>query len=68
MALVAYVEQNGLVGHQWGREAFGSIKAQWPSAGEFQDRKAGVRELVSRERGEWGRDFLEGKPGKGITF
>ena len=39
-----------------------------PSIGKYQDREAGVGRLVSRGRGEWDRVFLEGKPGKRITF
>jgi hypothetical protein len=31
-----------------------------------QEERAGV--LTSRGRGEGGREFSEGKPGKGITF
>ena len=35
---------------------------------ECQDREAGVGGLVSRGEWVWDRGFLEGKPGKGITF
>jgi hypothetical protein len=46
----------------------GPVKARCPSVGERQDREAGVGGLGRRgtEDGIWG--FLEGKPGKGITF
>ena len=43
------------------------MKALWPTVGEGQGQEAGMGRLVSRRRGrEMG--FLEGKPGKGITF
>jgi hypothetical protein len=53
-----------------GGEALGSVKALCPSVGECQGQAAGVVGLVSRGRGEGieDREFLERKPGKGITF
>jgi hypothetical protein len=39
-----------------------------PSIGECQGQEAGEGGLVSRGRGIGDRDFLEGKPGKRITF
>jgi hypothetical protein len=50
-----------------GEEALGPGKARCPSVGKCKDREAGVGGLVSREEG-WDREFLERKPGKGITF
>jgi hypothetical protein len=49
-------------------EALGPMKAQCPSVGKCQDRKAGVGGLLSRGRGHRIGGFLEGKQGKGITF
>jgi hypothetical protein len=46
-------------------EALGPVKAQCPSTGECQDRKAGVGEQME---GRWDRGFSEGKRGKGIIF
>jgi hypothetical protein len=52
-----------------GGEALGPEKTQCPSAGECHDKEAGVGGLVSRGREDgWDRAFLEGNPGKGITF
>ena len=55
---------------QMGGEALCPMKALCPSVGECQDQEAGVGGLVSRGSGEGigRRCFLEGKPGKGITF
>jgi hypothetical protein len=50
-----------------GVEVLGPVKAPCPTVGECQDREVGVGVLVSRG-GVWDRGFLEGKPGKGITF
>jgi hypothetical protein len=66
MAPAAYVGEDDLVGHQ--REALGPVKALCPSEGEYQSQEAGVSGLLSRGRGGGDRGFLEGKPGKGITF
>jgi hypothetical protein len=41
-------------------EALGLMKARCPSVGEFKDRKAGVDELVSREKGDVMERGLEG--------
>jgi hypothetical protein len=51
-----------------GEEALGPVKAQCPSVGECQDQEVEVGGLVSRGSGEGIGGFLEGKPGKGITF
>ena len=51
-----------------GREVLSPVKALYPSVGECQDQEVGVGGLVSRGRGIGDRDFLEGKPGKSITF
>ena len=53
-----------------GGEALCPVKALCPSVGECQDQEAGVGGLLSRERREGigGGCFLEGKPGKEITF
>jgi hypothetical protein len=53
-----------------GGEALVPVKALSPRVGECQGQEAGVGWLVSRGKGEGGGDraFLEGKPGKGITF
>ena len=37
IAPVAYVAEDGLVGHQW--EALGPVKTPCPSVGENQDRE-----------------------------
>jgi hypothetical protein len=60
-----------------GGETLCPMKALCPSVGEYQGQESGVGGLVSRRR-EGGREggregigggcFLEGKPGKGITF
>jgi hypothetical protein len=53
-----------------GVEALGPMKAQCPNAAECQDSEVVVGEehpQRSRERGI-NRGFVEGKPGKGITF
>jgi hypothetical protein len=49
-----------------GGKALGPVKALYPSVGECQGQEAGVGGLVSR--GEGGRGFSDGKPGKGATF
>jgi hypothetical protein len=59
-----------------GGEAFGPVKALCPSIGECQGQEVGVDGLLSTgvevgvgvERGDEGRGFSEGKPGKGVTF
>jgi hypothetical protein len=51
-----------------GGEALGPEKALCPSVGECQDREVGMGGLVSRRRKNGIGDFLEGKPGKWITF
>jgi hypothetical protein len=55
-----------------GGEALCPMKALCSNVGECQDQEAGVGGLVSRGRGEGTGDrggcFLEGKPGKGVTF
>jgi hypothetical protein len=46
------------------------MKALCPNVGEGQGQEEGAGGLVSRKRGEGIGEgvFLEGKPGKGITF
>jgi hypothetical protein len=52
-----------------GGEALGPVKVLCPSTRECLGQEAGVDGLVSRGRSEEvDRGFLEGKPGKGITF
>jgi hypothetical protein len=51
-----------------GGETLGPLKVLYPSTGECQGQKVGVGGLVSRGRKEGVEDFLEGKPGKEITF
>jgi hypothetical protein len=53
-----------------GEEAIGPVKALCPSIGEGHGQEVGVFGLLSRERWEGigGGIFLEGKPGKEITF
>jgi hypothetical protein len=52
-----------------GGEALGIANFICPSTGERQSQEAGVGGLVSRGGGgEGNRGFLEGKPGKEITF
>jgi hypothetical protein len=48
-----------------GGEVFVPEKARCPNVGQCQDREAGVGGLLSRGGGY---GFLEGKPGKGLTF
>jgi hypothetical protein len=50
-----------------GGEALGPVKSLCPSVGECQGQEAGVGGLVGfgRRGDSW---FLEGKPGKWITF
>jgi hypothetical protein len=52
-----------------GEEALCPVKAGFPSVGECQGQEPGVNGLMSRVS-EWGegRGFLDGKPGKQITF
>jgi hypothetical protein len=50
-------------------KALGPVKVLCPSVGECQGQDAEVDGLVSKGRGgNAGGCFLEGKPGKGITF
>ena len=49
-------------------EALGLVNARCPSVGECQDREAGVGRLVSRGSGDGIGGFLEGRPGKEMTF
>ena len=49
-------------------EALGPVKVLCPSIRECQGHEVGVDVLESRGVGEGDRVFLEGKPGKGITF
>ena len=53
-----------------GGEALSPVKALYPSVGLCQDQEARVGGLRSRGSGEGIGEgcFLEGKPGKGITF
>jgi hypothetical protein len=51
-----------------GGEALEPVKLLRPSKGECQGQKVGVGGLVSRTSKKWGREFSEGKPGKGITL
>jgi hypothetical protein len=48
------------------------MKALYPSIGECQGQEAGVgglgRQVRRRGEGEGEGEFLDGKPGKGITF
>jgi hypothetical protein len=53
-------------------EDLGPMKALYPSIGECQGQEAGVgglgRQVRRRGEGEGEGEFLDGKPGKGITF
>lgn len=40
----------------------------YPSVGEWQDRKAGVGECVGAGSGGWDKAFQKGRPSKGKTF
>jgi hypothetical protein len=51
-----------------GGEAFCPMKALCPSMGEYQGQEVGMVGLVIRRRQERIGSFLEGKPGKEITF
>jgi hypothetical protein len=50
------------------RRGPGSCEGLMPLCRECQDREAGVGGLVTRGMEGWDREFLEGNPGKGITF
>jgi hypothetical protein len=52
MAPAAYVAEDGSVGTSMGGEALDPVKAQYPSAGECQDREAGVAGLMNRGKRE----------------
>ena len=62
MAPVAYIAEDGLVGHQREERPLSSVKTRCPSVGECQDREAGVGGLVTKESGDgirrfwWGND------------
>jgi hypothetical protein len=55
-----------------GGEALGPVEVQCPSVGECEGREAGVggwgNTLIEAGGRRMGWGFLEGKPGKGITF
>ena len=42
MSLVAYVEEDGVVGHQWKESPIGHANFICPSTGERQGQKVGV--------------------------
>ena len=67
MAPTTYVAEDGLVGHQWERGPW-SCEGSRPQCREMPG--PGIRSRYVGEQREgvgfWG--FLEGKPGKGITF
>jgi hypothetical protein len=50
-----------------GGEVLGPVKALSSRVGKCQGQEVGVGGLASKGRGE-GMGYLEGKPGKGITF
>ena len=66
MSLVAYVVEDGLVGHQW-RRGPGLAKIICPSTGECQSQAVGGGGLGSRAGGGY-RGFSGRKLGKGIAF
>ena len=68
MGLVTYVAEDGLVGHQWEERLLGLRVLDYPSVGEWQDRKAGVGECVGAGSGGWDKAFQKGRPSKGKTF
>jgi hypothetical protein len=49
-------------------EAFGLVKARFPSVGKCQDREAGVGELVSRGMEDRMGVGFRGETGKGDNF
>jgi hypothetical protein len=51
-----------------GREAFGFVKAPYPSVGECWCQVDGGTPPYEQEEGGWGMRLLEEKLGKGITF
>ena len=54
VSLVAYVTEDGLVGHQWpsmGGQALGLVKIICPSTEECQGQEVGVGGLESRVQG-----------------
>jgi hypothetical protein len=51
-----------------GGEAFGLVKVLCPSIGDCQGQEVGGGGLRRRGKSERGREFLERKLGKGITF
>jgi hypothetical protein len=63
VALVAYVAEDGLVGHQL--KALGPVKVLCPSIGECLCYEAGVGVLGNRGRGEKTGYFQRGKCERG---
>jgi hypothetical protein len=60
VALVEYVAEDDLVGHQWGGEALGLVKILCPSVGECQGQEMGMGGLGHRRRREGIGDFQKG--------
>jgi hypothetical protein len=59
VSLVAYVAEDGLVGHHWKERPLGLTKIIFPSTGECQGQEAGVGGLGSRvEAWGWGHRDL----------
>jgi hypothetical protein len=67
VSLVAYVAEDGLVGHHWEERPLGLANFICPSTGERQGQEVGVGGLGSRARGG-NRGLSERKLGKGIAF
>ena len=71
MAL-AYVAEDGLVGHQWEERPLGLRVFDAPNVGQCQGGKMGVggwkSTLIEEGARGWDREFPKARPGKGETF
>jgi hypothetical protein len=67
MSLVAYVAEDGLVGHQWEERPLVLRRLYAPVQGNARDLEVGVGELGSRVEGGY-RVLSDRKLGKEIAF
>ena len=67
MALAAYVADDGLVGHQWEERPL-SCEGSMPQYRRMPGPGSGSVQVGKQWGGRGDRGFLEGKPGKVITF
>jgi len=73
MAPAAYVAEDGLVGNQWEKSPLVLCRFDTPVEGNARTGKlegmgGSGSTLIEAGQGGWDRGFLEGKPGRGITF